>query len=721
MFLFGQPWLLAGLAAVGLPVLIHFLTRPRPRRIALPTWHLLVEVGAGRQSVHRLRTWLVLALRTIAVAALVLAFTRPLWTASVAERDPQAPRRVVIVVDNSLSMQLSEGGVSLFDQAKAEAAVLLSSLESGSSAAVVFAGAEPRAVLPALSRNLSALHTGLTEAQATEHKADPARAIALAGRMLESSGDVFVFSDFQESNWRGASLSAPAGVRVNLRPIVERAGENLGVTKLTLSPAEPIEGEPIEVGATVFNSTAHRRQATVRLDMEGVSREAEVELQPYSSGDVRFAFSLPSVGEVAGSVSLDVDALTADNRRHFVLNVRRALKVLLISDADEDDTNCGAYFVTKALRPAVEADDGAGIEVMRRLSQAVDRGALETADAFVLVPPVRPTGETAEIIARRVGQGAPLIVLLDGPTARDTVNALAGASRGTIRPPFELAGAVQSTDGRGVGLTAPLLYGGPLAAFDSPDAADMATMRVTRRFATEIDIDRQREIVLEYEDGVAALSVGQSGAGGVVFANLPIEPIVSTVPGSPLFPVLMHELMRALRSGEGASDNRPGRTWQVEVADRDGGAAAEAEGDEDATTYVVSGPGGFEVTASPISRGRTVRLSVPAVDQAGVFEVSRAGRRLGAAVVNIDPDESDTRLMDLDEALERAGEEGAAVSVIDEDGELASSGRPRSLWPTLAALAALALALEMLLLALWRRPVTPTTSHRTLAAGEGER
>jgi len=33
---FANPWLLAGLAAVGLPVLIHYLTRARPRRVAFP-------------------------------------------------------------------------------------------------------------------------------------------------------------------------------------------------------------------------------------------------------------------------------------------------------------------------------------------------------------------------------------------------------------------------------------------------------------------------------------------------------------------------------------------------------------------------------------------------------------------------------------------------------------------------------------------------------------
>ena len=58
---FVHPWMLAGLAAAGLPVLIHFLTRARPRRIAFPPYQFLMEACAGQQSLHRLRTILLLS------------------------------------------------------------------------------------------------------------------------------------------------------------------------------------------------------------------------------------------------------------------------------------------------------------------------------------------------------------------------------------------------------------------------------------------------------------------------------------------------------------------------------------------------------------------------------------------------------------------------------------------------------------------------------------
>ena len=74
---FVNPWTLLALPAVGLPVLIHFLTRARPRTIRYPTLRFLVEAGGGRQALHRLWVIVLLALRCLAVAALALVFARP--------------------------------------------------------------------------------------------------------------------------------------------------------------------------------------------------------------------------------------------------------------------------------------------------------------------------------------------------------------------------------------------------------------------------------------------------------------------------------------------------------------------------------------------------------------------------------------------------------------------------------------------------------------------
>lgn len=164
---FTNPWLLAGLAAVGLPVLIHYLTRARPRRVAFPPFKFLLEACAGQQAIHRLRTIILLTVRCLAVLALVLLFARPFMKPSGAATNPQAKQRVVLILDASLSMRAVQGGIPLFARAKSEAADVLRGLESGQEAAVILVGATPHSLLPALSRNVPALHEGLVKAEPT--------------------------------------------------------------------------------------------------------------------------------------------------------------------------------------------------------------------------------------------------------------------------------------------------------------------------------------------------------------------------------------------------------------------------------------------------------------------------------------------------------------------------------------------------------------------------
>src|SRR5512141_896706 len=111
---FANPWLLAGLAAVGLPVLIHYLTRARPRRVAFPPFKFLLEACAGQQALHRLRTIVLLVVRCLAVLALVLMFARPYLKPAGPAAGPEARQRVVLVLDASLSMRAVRGGVTLF-------------------------------------------------------------------------------------------------------------------------------------------------------------------------------------------------------------------------------------------------------------------------------------------------------------------------------------------------------------------------------------------------------------------------------------------------------------------------------------------------------------------------------------------------------------------------------------------------------------------------------
>ncbi|MGA9451066.1 MAG: BatA domain-containing protein [Verrucomicrobiia bacterium] len=667
---FTNPLLLAGLAAVGLPLLVHWLTRARPRRIAFPPFKFLVEACAGQQTINRLRTILLLTIRCLLVLALAFLFARPFLKPTGAAVNLQATKRVVLVLDASLSMRAVQQGVPLFARAQAEAAEVLRALPSGTEAAVILEGATPRPLLPALSENLPALHDELVKAQPTFENGDPAAALALAKKLLGGEGTIYVFSDFQKSNWEEVR-ELPGGVVCRLRPVTTVAVDNVAITEARLIPAAPVMGEPVEVSCTVFNCTPRPREETVRLELAEFTRETHVALAPFGTANAVFNVTFSRAGSFAGKVSLAPDDLPEDNTRYLAANVSPTLEILLVSDADETDWRSAAFYVSRALVPSAQA--APGLKLVRRRGQDLDRGVLETADVFVLASPATLSGEAEEIITRRVNDGARLISFLDGPTSPALIFP-------ALNPPFQLQRTVTSENGDSVSVS-------PRKFFEDLDAGDFSAPRFRRHYQNQLLENRAGDVLLSYPDGSAALTVSAAGNGAMVLANLPLTPDGGDFIGNPIFPAMLHELLRALRHDSSERAVTPGAAWLLDVPTTGEGAVT------------VTDPDGKKIDAQIVASGRTTRLALPAAKIPGIYSIKQADTVVSYAVVNVDPRESDTRPLAVENL--KSGD-NSAVTVLRGEEDLSLTGKTRELWPQLAAAAAALLGLEMLLLALWR-------------------
>ena len=120
------PWLLA----LGIPVVIHLLTRRTRRLVFLPTYRFLRRSLAQQSQIFLLRRWLLLALRLLLLLFLVLAFLKPTLTAPLSAGQG-AHLAVVIVLDTSLSMGYTTNGISSLARVRGQSAALLDDLRAG--------------------------------------------------------------------------------------------------------------------------------------------------------------------------------------------------------------------------------------------------------------------------------------------------------------------------------------------------------------------------------------------------------------------------------------------------------------------------------------------------------------------------------------------------------------------------------------------------------------
>src|SRR5260221_4316353 len=102
---FTQAWMLAGLAALSIPVVIHLLLRRKKTRLGFSTIQFFLKRDEQSSQRRRLRNWLLLSLRLLICTLLVLAFARPFLQHAGALDANRQKRQVIVVLDRSLSMR----------------------------------------------------------------------------------------------------------------------------------------------------------------------------------------------------------------------------------------------------------------------------------------------------------------------------------------------------------------------------------------------------------------------------------------------------------------------------------------------------------------------------------------------------------------------------------------------------------------------------------------
>ena len=285
-FLLTTPALLAGLALIALPVVAHLLNRRARRRVVFPSVELLAAARASHAAPLKLRRWLLLALRALAVLAVVLAFTRPLWRGAATAQVPglaasDRAGALVVVLDVSASTAQRVDDTTAFDRLRDQAQrELAAAASAGDAAGLVLAGATARPVTDRLTHNVELLTRGLREAAPADPRADLAGALAAAGALFNAPGapaenagrQIVVLTDGQASNWDGlGTVGLPAGVTLTVRTsdadtnATAPALPNAGLVRPALRPAVPGVGRPAEISAELRSPPGPQRRLRVEL------------------------------------------------------------------------------------------------------------------------------------------------------------------------------------------------------------------------------------------------------------------------------------------------------------------------------------------------------------------------------------------------------------------------------------------------------------------------
>lgn len=419
---FLNPWMLAGLAGIGLPVIAHLLSR---RKYDVVHWGAMQFLNPSRKTRRKMRLeeLLLLLIRILAIALLALAASRP-WVNSgfLTGYRSGGSRDVVLIIDGSNSMGRSDGLTSLHQKAIRRATEFLDTLKPGDTVALIDARDRPIKIIESPLQDMELVREQLQEMRPPAGAADLQRAseeaVGILGRCSNGSREVVVFTDRQRCSWSVTDdaswkrfddvLQFPS-VRPDIWVVDMSHGlgairKNVSLGELDLSRDLTVPGFPVNLQVAVTNAGADQLDVPLQILVNGQrvanlddSIQVPGESQATYSRSVRFDSEGTNV--VTVRVALPGDSVEADNESHAALQVSSAIPVLLVeSSTSLDRQDWNTFFATLALTNPENKSPW----IVARTIKATDLTAADLTNvAAVVLPNITslPAGMATEIQA----------------------------------------------------------------------------------------------------------------------------------------------------------------------------------------------------------------------------------------------------------------------------------------------------------------------------------
>lgn len=700
---FLNPLVLLGLAAAGIPVLLHLLNLRKLRTVEFSSLRFLQELQQSRVRKLRVQQILLLILRTLLVVFAVLAFARPTIPTVLPVLGTEVRTSVVILVDNSGSMAAADQRGTRFRQAQEAAKAVIASLADGDEVAVVPMAGLRLDRAEGFTRSLAAARGAVDRLEVTSGVASIHQAMRAARLILSDAShanhDIVIITDGQRNlavRDEADSVRSAAGIeRVVIVPVGEGnrgIEQNCSVDSVKVLTALIQPDKPVEIEAWIRNgSEVDAAGVAVGLSFNGVRvAQRAIDVPAGETRGVVLAAPPQRTGIVAASVELDDDALDADNVRHAALVIAPPPRVAVVGPSS-----------TTAYVETVFAVKGYSTSLPSSTSFTALSSALSTLANYDVVMlcggPVSDIERRALVQYVREGGSVVMFATEEVSTATlatDLGLRMAGVSEAASGAPYR----VTKVEG-----THPLFDGVFRVSSDVQRTVDLPVVRRQR------DVGGQQQIMATTMGGFVVES--QLGAGRAIAVGVAPMPSWSSLVSSGVFPAFVVRSVYYAASGRSvAATIQVGERTQIPVARQ-----------RDVRTMSIRDVYGAEVPAMMFNDGDLQMVSVPGQQAPGVVAVMADSVAVAGVAVQASTDESRLEFLETD-ALRQAVMAVSGHDVVD----VVNTTRPLSesyraslrgseLWPLFVVLAVVTAIVETMVARFFARErEEATTSSQTV-------
>jgi hypothetical protein len=352
---FLQPALLVALPLVALPIIIHLINQRRYQTIRWGAMMFLLAANRMSRGYARIRQWLIMAARMLAIAGLIFAVSRPLAGGWLGLTAGGRPETTILLIDRSPSMR-QNGGSGTGSKLETGLTQLSRTLETlGASRRVLIEAGTNRPREIEVDANLSDA-PGVSPMAAS---ADIPAMLEAARDYIQSNKtgttEIWICSDLRDHDWnaeggrwqaiRDSFREFPQGIRFHLLAYSEPAPENLSIrvtgsrlvtsssgTELLVSLQVTREGASLDAPG-VGSETANGQSIPIHFEVDGARSEVTIEMSGprHELKDHRIPVDRDRE-KGWGRVSIPADANPADNDFWFVFGRPAPRRTIVVAD-----------------------------------------------------------------------------------------------------------------------------------------------------------------------------------------------------------------------------------------------------------------------------------------------------------------------------------------------------------------------------------------------------
>ena len=336
---FLHPWfLLLGLGII-IPIAVHLFNFHRFKQVLFTNVKFLQSIATESKKQNKLLERLLLLMRCLTVLFLALLFAQPYIKNQENKLVNEGNNAVVIVLDNSFSMQNVTSDGTLLASAKAKAQEIVNEYSDNDVFCLLTSDLEGKHKHFVSKQTFLNL---LKEAEISPSTSTCSELVNTAHRLLslrnENSKRVFIISDFQKSFTDIQRIKQDSLIREVFLPLEVNNINNVYVDSVLIDKNIFLKGQTVDLTVRIKNASDEpAEKQTVKLYINGLQQSlATCDIPANSSFEIPMGFVIENAGRINARINILDNPVTYDDDFYFTINVGEKIKVLSINGKGEN-------------------------------------------------------------------------------------------------------------------------------------------------------------------------------------------------------------------------------------------------------------------------------------------------------------------------------------------------------------------------------------------------